>query len=147
MLLHHDRIPDSVYGYVSHDYQLLARCLSFFTFLLHAWLQFVIRFVFPPASSAAGWSLWGMSLDSFAEFSFWVMCLLALEVLVHIMLHWSWVCGVVSRKILRRKGQNRKWGDGEATLIGVGLLAFVLVLLGSTLGWAILSAHGPMGGR
>lgn len=114
------------------------------TFLTYSWTQFVVRFVFPPASAAEGWTLWGRPLDHWNEFSFWVLCLLILEVLVHIMLHWSWVCGVVSSKFLHRKGRQRKWSDGEATLLGVGMLAAVLVLLGVTLGWAILSAQGPL---
>lgn len=85
------------------DTTLLALFLAWF------WLGFVVRFVFPPGTLAEGWLLWGLTFDQWFEFEFWAACLFALAVLLHIMLHWTWVCGVITSRLIRRH-------DGAASM-------------------------------
>jgi hypothetical protein len=59
------------------------------------------------------------------------------------MLHWSWVCGVVITKILRRPAREAKLDDGVQTLWGVGVLIVVLNLLAALVGLAYLTVKPP----
>lgn len=114
-------------------------------FLAGLWSSFVIRFVFPPGTLADGWFLWGWTYDQWTDFRFLLICLFALAVLVHVMLHWSWVCGVITSRLLRRTdGKRRHWDDGTRTLYGVGLLVVLFNILGLAFAAAVLSVQGPV---
>lgn len=103
----------------------------------------VLRFVFPAPSNSNGWTLWGSDYDSWANFQFVLMALVAGAVLIHLMLHWSWVCGVVITKILRRPARQAKLDDGIQTLWGVGMLIVVLNVLAALVGLAYLMVQPP----
>lgn len=103
----------------------------------------VLRFVFPPPSASAGWTLWGYDFDAWANAQFVLMCLIGASVLLHVMLHWSWVCGVVVTRLLGRKGAAAKLDDGVRTIYGVGMLIAVLAILGALLGLCTLMVQSP----
>jgi hypothetical protein len=104
------------------------------------WVSAVLRFVFPGRVDATGWTLWGGDVIAWRNFQFAILSLLAAGITLHVMLHWSWVCGVLNKQLLRRKAIR---SDGSDTLIGVGLIAVILhivaigVLLAS---WSIRHA-------
>lgn len=113
-------------------------------FLAGLWTLFVTRFVFPPGTAAEGWRLWGFTYDQWSDLTFILFCVLAGGVVVHVMLHWSWVCGVITGKLMpKRDGKKRLWNDGERTLIGVGLVVVILHLLGGAFAYAMLTVQGP----
>ncbi|MCR9117608.1 MAG: hypothetical protein NXI22_11745 [bacterium] len=114
-------------------------------FLGALWCVFVIRFIFPPASAAAGWTLWGWSYDQWSDLQFGILVAFAFTVLLHLMLHWSWVCGVVTTRLLRRS-KKRPLSEGEQTLVGVGLLALVIHVLGIAFFVAMLAVQSPNAG-
>ncbi|MDZ4780338.1 MAG: hypothetical protein SGJ19_08805 [Planctomycetia bacterium] len=89
----------------------------------------VVQFVFPPGTSADGWTLWGWSYNAWSRWQFGLISLLTLGVLVHVMLHWSWVCGVVVSKLLRQK-RPPQMDDGIRTLYGVATLIVLLGVIG-----------------
>jgi len=100
-------------------------------FLTNLWCAFVIRFIFPSPTNAGGWLLWGWSYTDWANAQFWGLCILAAGILVHVMLHWTWVCGVVAGQFAPRKdGRKRMWTDGERTLVGVGMMVTIIVIMG-----------------
>jgi len=82
-------------------------CLLLALFMLLLWSATVVQFVFPDGPNAAGWSLWGRGHTEWARFQFGVVCAFVLAVLVHVMLHWSWVCGVVASHLARRSGDKK----------------------------------------
>src|SRR4029079_18213435 len=84
--------------------------------------------VFPPGPDSKGWLLWGLSYDQWATLQFAMVAVLALGVLIHVMLHWNWVCGFLAARLVRDK--KAKIDDGTQTLYGVGLLIVILNLLG-----------------
>lgn len=51
---------------------------------------------------------------------------LALGVLIHVMLHWNWVCSVVTVQLLKTR---KRVDDGMQTLYGVGLLIVLMHLI------------------
>jgi len=105
----------------------------------------VLRFVFPAPSISAGWNLWSYSYDSWSNFQFALVAVTSLAILLHLMLHWSWVCGVFVTKLFRRSGRTAKLDDGQQTLWGVGMLILVINIIGLLLGLAYLTIQGPSG--
>ena len=103
----------------------------------------VVRFVFPRATTAAGWQVWGFSLDDWLNGQAAIVGLFAILVLIHVMLHWNWVCGVIASRLTRRWPQLQRADDGVRTLYGVGLLIALLAITGLTVGVAALSIVAP----
>lgn len=100
----------------------------------------VVRFVFPPGPAAAGWSLWGLDYDAWGGIQFTLLAILAVGILVHVMLHWSWVCNVIAS---RMAGRGARVDDGLQTIYGVGLLIGLLLTVGSALAVAVLTVQRP----
>lgn len=114
-------------------------------FVLLLWTSVVVRFIFPPPTSAAGWTLWGWGFDRWSDMQFSLICTLALGVLVHVMLHWSWVCGVLWGKLLPPlTGRKHKLpDDGIRTLTGVGLLILLVNVVGVAVAATALAIQRP----
>jgi hypothetical protein len=110
-------------------------------FALLVWSNVIVRFVFPPGPDAKGWLLWGLAYDHWQTLQFAMVAILALGVLIHVMLHWSWVCGVISARLVHPK--KAKMDDGTQTLYGVGLLIVILNVLGVAIAAAALSIEAP----
>jgi hypothetical protein len=84
--------------------------------------------VFPRATHAGGWTLWGLDYDAWSDVQVGLLGTILLAILVHIMLHWNWVCSVIATRLLGRSG---KLDDGIQTLYGVGaLIAFIVSATG-----------------
>ena len=115
--------------------------LLLIAFSVLVWSAVVVRFVFPPAAGTKGWLLWELSYDQWISVQFAMVAILALGVLIHVMLHWSWVCGFVAARLGR--GKKAKLDDGTQTLYGVGLLIVIFNLLGLAIAAAALSIQNP----
>ena len=105
------------------------------------WSSAVVRFVFPPAYESRGWQLWDLGLNEWMNIQFATLSLLALGVLIHVMLHWSWVCGVITSRLSR--GKKGKLDDGVQTIWGVGLLIVILNILGVAIAVAAVAIQEP----
>lgn len=103
-------------------------------------LAAMLQIVFPAPTAAAGWELWGLSYNQWHDAQFFALCLFALLVLVHIMLHWNWVCGVIATQVLRIKSRP---DDGMQTIYGVALLIGLLMIAAGTIIAAILMVKRP----
>lgn len=103
-------------------------------------VSLVTRFVFPAATVADGYTIWGLGYDAWAGIQFGLLALVAAAVVVHVMLHWSWVCNVIAAR-LRREADKRKLDDGIMTLYGVGLLIVVFGAIGLVVAAAALSVQ------
>lgn len=110
-------------------------------FAILVWSAVIVRFVFPPAYDARGWTLWNLSFDDWLSVQFAMVAVLALGILIHVMLHWSWVCGVVASRVARPK--KGKIDNGAQTLYGVGLLIVILNVLGLAIAAGALMIHSP----
>lgn len=73
----------------------------------------VVRFVFPPGTEAKGWKLWGMDYDAWANFEFLTLCVILLAFVVHVMLHWNWVCSVIATRVFKLRGSSALTGRGN----------------------------------
>lgn len=108
----------------------------------------IVEFVFPPGPQAGGWSLWGRSYVEWSRFRFSLLATIAAGVLLHVMLHWSWVCGVVASRLGRKKsGTAAAHDDPARTLWGVGLLILVVNIVGALVAIASLMIESPVASR
>lgn len=107
-------------------------------FLVMAWLMAVLVLVFPRGSVRD--TIWGATASEWQDALFAVFCVFGVGVVVHVMLHWGWICGTVSTKLLGRKASK---DDGSQTLIGVGFLMFLLHILGAAVLAARISMVSP----
>lgn len=90
----------------------------------------VLRFVFPAPTQSDAWRLWGLTYDDWSAANFNLTAFFALLVLLHVMLHWSWVCGVVAQRLSKLKGRTFRVDEASQTVYGVGLLIVVLTAIG-----------------
>lgn len=96
------------------------------TYVLLAWVTAVLNFVFPATADATGWLLWGGDVVFWRNVQFGILSAFTIALGVHLMLHWSWICGVINKQIFRRTVIQ---SNGSDTLVGVGLIAVVLHVL------------------
>ncbi|MBI1349321.1 hypothetical protein GC163_23890 [bacterium] len=99
--------------------------------LIQAWCLTIVALVFPRNDLHS--TIWGGTAADWLDTLFAVFCVFGVAATLHVMLHWSWICGTISTRLLGRKAGK---DDGTQTLIGVGFL--ILLLHG--LGAAILAA-------
>lgn len=123
-------------------FNLLLDTTLLVAFSVLVWAAVVVRFVFPPGPDARGWLLWGLDYDQWTTIQFGLISILTLGILLHVMLHWSWVCGILAAKLSRNK--KAKIDDGTQTLYGVGLMIVLLNLLGLAIAAAALSIQSPL---
>lgn len=101
-------------------------------FVVQGWMFAVLHVVFP-RGAGSDWKIWGATPLDWSESLFGVFCVFSIAIVLHVMLHWNWICAVITTRLLGRKASK---DDGSQTLIGVG----VLVALGHLLAAGILAA-------
>jgi hypothetical protein len=108
------------------------------------WVAVVVQMVFPPGPVSAGWTLWGLTYTHWSDIQFALICILSLGILLHIMLHWTWVCSVAV-KLLRRgpSGEKKPLDDGTRTIYGVATLIVILHVVGIGIAAASLAIQAP----
>ncbi|MEZ6068445.1 MAG: DUF4405 domain-containing protein [Planctomycetaceae bacterium] len=106
-------------------------------FLALTYVTGVTQFVFPVGPEAYSAKLWGGDVQWWRDAQFGLTAALGLGIILHLMLHWNWLCAVTNTHIRSRApGKD----DGTRTLLGVGLLVAVLHVLAIGLlfaGWAL----------
>jgi len=104
------------------------------------WISSVLRFVFPAPTTADGWKLWGWNYDEWSDFQFAWVCALGVGVLLHVILHWNWVCSVVTAQVLRTR---QRIDDSMQTIYGVGVLIVLLHVIVAGIIAAMYSVQKP----
>lgn len=113
-------------------------------FLVLCWSTVIVRFIFPVPTQTEGWTLWGLDYLAWTDVSFATLCVLACGILLHVMLHWSWVCGVIGGWLRKRQGASTKPDNGSRTIWGVALLIAIFNILGLGIAAASLTIHQPL---
>lgn len=106
-------------------------------------VSLVVRFVFPAPTVADGYSVWGRGYDAWTGLQVGLLGGMALVVLVHVMLHWTWVCNVALLPWPQFSGSKAKVNEGSMTLYGVALLVVILVAIGVFVAFAGLAIRAP----
>lgn len=106
----------------------------------------IVQFIFPAGTIAAGWTLWGLGYDAWSRIAFVCFGVFVLGVLLHLILHWNWICGFVASRLTKYSGRQVKVPpDGIRTIYGVTLLITLLTLLAAILIIAEIGVNGPKG--
>ena len=84
--------------------------------------------------------MWGLGYDQWRDLQFGLLCFFALGVLVHIMMHWNWVCSVIATQIVRSRSRP---DEGMQTIYGVIVLIALLHLIAVGVGAAMFCVHRP----
>ncbi|MBK8271285.1 MAG: DUF4405 domain-containing protein [Planctomycetes bacterium] len=107
----------------------------------------LVRYVLPPGSGQ--WrSVWGLSRHDWGDVHFWMAVGLGAVILVHVALHWGWVCGVVRRRIPGLPSMAPAHSRLRRSALGVLILALTAALVAGFLvvaGQAVIE-DGPGGG-
>lgn len=91
----------------------------------------IAQYVFPVARETVGWSLWGMDFDGWRTAQSVSIGVFALLVLIHLILHWAWVVGIIGARLSRHLGRRIRIVEPMTTLYGVAFLTFCLFALGA----------------
>lgn len=114
-------------------------------FVMLVWVAVIVQFIFPPAVAANGYTLWGLDLGQWMDLQFGVLAVFCLGILLHLMMHWTWVCGVIGSRLFRsRDGKKRVMDDGQRTILGVGLMIVLLNVMGLGIALAALAIRSPI---
>lgn len=105
---------------------------TFVALLCVALTGLLLKFVLPPGSSRGGLSLLGLGRHDWGEIHFWSTVALGVVLLLHIAMHWSWVCGTTKRLLTRKSatttGRARaSWGIGALLMIALLFGGFILI--------------------
>ncbi len=90
----------------------------------------IIRYVLPPGSGGRGGgyglTLWGMDRHDWGGVHFWLAVFLLGLLVLHVALHWSWVCNFVRRHVSHDRSHSR---ISQRAAIAFGAGFFVLLNL------------------
>lgn len=85
----------------------------------------LIRYVLPPGSGHSK-TLWTWSRHEWGDVHFWIAVAAGVLLLVHVALHWQWVC-VTTMRLVRRAENDRGYPGGVArNLAGIVLMACLI---------------------
>jgi hypothetical protein len=104
------------------------------------WISAMLQVTFPAPTTADGWTLWGLDYNQWRDLQFGALCLFALGILLHVMMHWNWVCSVIAAQILRVR---QRPDEGMQTIYGVGTLILLLHLIAAGVVVAMFCVHRP----
>lgn len=95
---------------------------------------FVIRYLLPPGSGGHGGGpkleLWSLGRHDWGDVHFWLAVGLIGLLFLHVVLHWSWVCGMVRRCVRSGAKPTDEPSSGTQNLWGLGFLAAIVLLVG-----------------
>ena len=111
----------------------------FVAMITMVWITVMLQVVFPAPTTAAGWTLWGLTYDQWRDFQFYALCVAAGLTVEHIVLHWNWVCTIIATRVLRRK----RLDDAQQAVFGVSTFIVLLLLVKASLLIALFSVQKP----
>ncbi len=110
--------------------------------LLMAVTGLVMRLVLPPGSRGGhGLQLWGATRHDWGDLHWYSAIALAALVLVHLALHWNWVCTVVTRWVRPASAPSELRSRNPHVVLGSALLVTVLAALAGFVWWARAEAR------
>lgn len=115
--------------------------VSFLVFLALIETGLMMKFVLPPGSGGRGggraMSVWGWSRHDWGDVHFWLSVSLVALMLVHVALHWRWVCSVTCQLLGRRPSTDGETSPGTGgTICGLGALLCIVFVTGGLFWWS-----------
>lgn len=108
--------------------------LTLLTMLVMILTGLLIEFVLPPRrATGVHQTLWGMDRHDWGEIHFWTAVVLGLLLLLHVALHWEWVCVTVGRLLQRGQEKTLVARAPVRNVYGAGFLALIVAIIGGFL--------------
>lgn len=114
------------------------------------WTGLVIRYTLPTGSGGRGGgrglTLWGLSRHDWGDVHFWLAVAVGALLVLHVALHWRWVCATVHR-VLRPSEKPERMSPAALNLYGAGFVVVLGILIGGLLlvGQATVVSSGGEG--
>ena len=102
-------------------------------FMLVLTITAIVQFILPDAPTATGWTLWSLNRTVWQRIQAASIAVFGLLVLLHLILHWSWVCSFVASRLSKFTGRQVTVNESSKTIWGVATLIFVLTCIGAVL--------------
>jgi hypothetical protein len=99
----------------------------------------IMYFTLPPGSGSRGLILWGLGRHDWGDVHFWSSVALGALLVLHVALHWAWVCGTIRRLV---HGPSGARGGGRSGLDNLYGVAFLIVLAGFFAGFLLVADAG-----
>ena len=113
----------------------------------------VMRFVLPPGTGGrhggARNLLWGMGRHDWGDVHFWLAVVIGVLLLVHVALHWAWVCSTLQRLVRGGESAGSKTTTRTRNLYGAGFLVVVVAVFAAFvwIAWIHAVTQHPVGGK
>jgi len=105
--------------------------ISLVVMLGMVWTGLLIHYVLPPGHGRGhGMSLWGWDRHGYGDVHFYLALVLMGLMVVHIWLHWAWVCATISKTLGSESSGKFKRG-----IYGIIFLIIIGVLIAGSLYW------------
>ncbi|MFQ5462468.1 MAG: hypothetical protein ACE5E5_07555 [Phycisphaerae bacterium] len=101
----------------------------------------VTHFIFPNEPEAFGLALWGATVAQWRDLEAIAFVVFTLLVLLHLILHWTWVCGYVATRLSKRWERKVTLHESAKTVWGVSILILVITVVAAIVLVAELSVH------
>lgn len=98
----------------------------------------ILRFSLPPGTNRS-LSLWGLTRHQWGDIHFWLALATVGIILIHLVLHWTWIVSVVRRWLI----PGRQTLPGRQVRVGSGLITLIVLslLLTGFWKWSITSVR------
>lgn len=104
--------------------------VTFLVVLAMAATGLLLKFVLPPGSQGGqGMQLWGLTRHEWGDVHFWLSVSMGALFVVHVALHWNWVCVIVARWFPFESASPGPASARRRSAYGAGFLIAVTALL------------------
>jgi len=118
--------------------------LALLVLLAVLWTRIVAFWIVPaPRAGVAPLGLWGLTHAGWDAVNFWLTMGFAVVILLHLIMHWTWIAQFVHQRVQRRTGLRTVLHSGTQTIYGVGFMIVIFMVTGGMLAVAAIVAR-PM---
>lgn len=93
----------------------------------------IMYFTLPPGSGSRGLILWGLGRHDWGDVHFWSSVALGALLILHLALHWSWVCGTIRRLLHGPSSPRGRLRSRLDNLYGIVFLAALVAVFAALL--------------
>ena len=96
------------------------------------WTGLLLHYLLPPGSGRDGLGLWGLNRHAWGDLHFCLSLSTLALVAIHVGLHWTWVCTMITRVFSGEATPRRRWRN----LAGLLSVTALVVVIGGGLWYA-----------
>ncbi len=110
--------------------------IDLFTFVVlfaKIWTGLLVRYVLPPGQGRGrGLELWGLNRHEYGTVHFYLAIAMVVLVVIHVWLHWSWICNTIVHLLKIKIHSSRYARYGIISLLVAIFLTFASIQVAKT---------------